>query len=400
MATLYLVTGGTGVITSSTNWSATSGGAPGVTPTSADDLVADANSLNAPLFTATATYNSLTFTNYTGNLTLNSGTLTIAQTLVYSSGMTTSGTAILNVGSSSLSTASINFNGVTHSGTFGFNNGASNGTVYTITGDINIIGTTNFGNSSSSGAGTKITLQGNGRVLMNAGMSIFGNGNRWLGGGTGGVSLHFVGTGSGVFTSGVNAYIFLPITFNKTSGTINQTVGSLYARTTTVTYISGNFTNFILNMQHANTINTAGMTWASVITSSSFTNNSLLSIAGTLTTSNSITIAGAGNITCNNLTNTNSLGLAAGKTLNINNTWTSVATAASVFTIYSTTLSAKTNIILSNSGNQDIAHTNGRDIDSDGGTTIMSYRAPSITRCDNWTTLPVITSINTNSILR
>lgn len=403
MATLYLVTGGTGVITSSTNWSATSGGAPGVTPTSADDLVADANSLNAPLITATALYNSLVFSGYTGNLTLTtSTTLTISRVLEYSSGMTTSGTGALNVGSSIYSTASINFNGVSHSGNFAFNNGSTLNTTYTITGDMNIMGTTSFGNTNAGGAGTKISLNGSGRVLMNGSMSIFGNGNRWLGG-NGGVTLHFVGSNSGVFTSGVNAYIFLNITFEKTGGTINHTVGALYTRgggSQTVTYVSGNFTNFVCSNQYPTIYNTAGMTWATFTTSSSFTNTSLLSIAGTLTTSGSITIAGAGNIICNNLTNLNSLGLAAGKTLNINNTWTSVGTAAAPFLIYSTTLGTKANVILSNSGNQDVAHTNGRDIDSDGGTTIMSYRATSISNCDNWTTLPVITSINTNSILR
>lgn len=403
MATLYLISGGNGLITSNTNWSTTSGGLSGATPTSTDDLIADANSLNTPLTTTTAVYNSLVFSGYTGNLTLTtSRTLTISRVLEYSSGMTTSGTGALNVGSSIYSTASINFNDVTHSGNFGFQNGTAANTVYTITGDMNIMGTTSFGNTNGGGAGTKISLNGSGRVLMNGSMTIFGNGNRWLGG-SGGVDLHFVGSNSGVFTSGVNSYIFLNITFQKTGGTINNTVGALYTRgvgSQTVTYISGNFINFICSNKYNTIYDTDGMIWSTFTASNNFTNNSLLSVKNTLTTSASIIIAGAGDITCNNLTNLNSLGLAAGKTLNINNTWTSVGTAASVFTIYSTTLSAKTNIILSNSGNQDIAHTNGRDINSDGGTTIMSYRAPSITRCDNWSTLPIITSINTNTILR
>lgn len=399
MANAYLVPGGNGNINSSTNWSTTSGGASGYTPVAGDNLIADANSMNAPLATIpNAIYESLTFSNYTGNFTLTSGTQTFRSGLIYSTGMTTSGTGTVNVGGVGMSTAFINFNGVTHTGAFGFNNGTQLQTVYTITGDMNIIGTTNFANGNSGGAGTKITLQGNGRVLMNSSMSIFGNGNRWLGGGTGGVSLHFVGNGSGVFTSGVNAYIFLNITFEKTGGTINHTVGSLHPRGSTVTYVSGNFTNFILNMQHSCTINTAGMVWSAVTTSISFTNPSTLSIQNTLTTSASITISGLGDIYCNTLTNTSSLGLAVGKSLFINSAWNSVATAATPFLIYSTTTGTQVNIVLATNGTQDIAHTNARDINSNGGKTIYSYRVASLTNTLNWATLPIITTVNTKTI--
>ncbi len=120
------------------------------------------------------------------------------------------------------------------------------------------------------------------------------------------------------------------------------------------------------------------------------------------TFSNSVasTIGGTGGINCNNLTTTNNLLFPVGSTTNIAGTLTAVATAASPFTIGTVTAGQRANMVLSNSGNQDVAHVNGRDIDSDGGTTIMSYRAASISNCDNWTTLPIITSINTNSILR
>lgn len=406
MAIKYLVSGGNGSWLHPSNWSLTSGGVGGAPqPTAGDDVIFDANSLNAPI-TVGGSSGCLTvyMSGYTGTMTYSS-TLNVGNSFEYSSGMTTAGSGTLLLGfnlSTPATTCVVKFNGVTHNASLTFSN--NNGTLctYNITGDMNIMGTTAFANSNLGGAGTKLSLAGSGRVLMNGSMTIFTNGNRWLGG-SGGVTLHFVGSNSGVFQSGVNSYIFLNITFQKTGGTINNTVGALYTRgvgSQTVTYISGNFINFICSNQYNTIYDTDGMIWSTFTASNNFTNNSLLSVQNTLTTSASIIIAGAGDITCNNLTNLNSLGLAAGKTLNINNTWTSVGTAASVFTIYSTTLSAKANIILSNSGNQDVAHTNGRDIDSDGGLTIYSYRAASIVRCDNWSTLPIITSINTNSILR
>ena len=209
--------------------------------------------------------------------------------------------------------------------------------------------------------------------------------------------------GSGNFTSGVASYIFLPVTFEKTGGTINMTVGALYLRSTSVTYVSGNFTNFILiNNVGTNIIDTNNFSWSSVSIGGSGGINlaSQLNVSGTFSNSISNTIGGVGGINCANLTTTGSLTLPAGSTTNISNTLTSVGTAAAPIVIGSSVSTVKANMILSNSGNQDVAHTNGRDIDSDGGTTIMSYRATSIVRCDNWSTLPIITSINTNSILR
>lgn len=395
MANAYLVPGGNGVITSSTNWSTVSGGASGYTPLSTDDLIVDANSLNAPLASATASFLSLTFSNYTGVFTLTtSTTLTISISLTYSTGMSTIGTGGLNVGSSVLSTADITSNGVTHSGNFAFSNGSNALTTYTITGNLNIIGTTTFANSNGGGAGTKIIINGS-DILCNSGFVLFGNGNRYVSGTS---QIRFVGNGSGSFQLGVNSYPRLSVIFEKTGGIINA-ISNYYLRDGSIKYISGTFTNFILSAAlGTNTIDTNTMVWLTANLSASNTLNSQLNVSGTCTASS--TLSGTGGITCTNLTLTGSLNLPIGSTTTISGTLTSVGTAAAPFTIATVTSGQRANMILSSTGNQDVAHTSGRDIDSDGGLTIMSYRAPSITNCDNWMLLPIITSINTNLILK
>lgn len=75
MALRYLVSGGNGNSNSTTNWSDTSGGASGASvPVTGDEVIIDAASLNAPItFNATMTIRTLTVSDYTGVLTINSG---------------------------------------------------------------------------------------------------------------------------------------------------------------------------------------------------------------------------------------------------------------------------------------------------------------------------------------
>lgn len=402
MATKYLVPGGSGTWTNSNNWSFTSGGASGAgQPNAVDDVIFDANSLNAPMtVNATSNCTSVYMSGYTGTITYTS-VLNVLNAFEYSSGTTVAGVGGLALGnntSTPSTTCSVNFNGVFHNAPLGFNNTTAANTVYTIASDIHIGSTVAFANSNAAGSGAKATING-GNVYCYAGFSIYGNGNRWVNGNS---DIIFVGGGSGNFVSGVSAFIQVPVIFAKTGGTINMTSGALYPRGITVTYISGNFTNFIAASNvSTNTFDTSGMIWSSFGVGGGALNlSSQLNVTGTFTNTTTLTIGGIAGINCANLTTTGSLTLPAGSSTNITSTLTSVGTAASPITIGSSVSTVKANIVLSNSGNQDVAHTSGRDIDSDGGTTIMSYRAPAITRCDNWTTLPVITSINTNSILR
>ncbi len=399
MADRYLVTGGTGFWNNTNMWSTTSGGPSGASiPTSTDDVFFDINSYNQNIVISAATsVNTLFCSGYTGTLGINA-ILTNSSALTYSSGMIVTGTSAVNLGNLAMSSAIINFNGVFHNTAFSFSNGTAASTVYTITGDIHIGSSLSFANGNLGGAGTKIVLNG-GNVYAYAGFSIFGNGNRWLGGTS---SLNFIGGGSGNFTSGVAAYIIIPITFAKTGGTINMTVGALYPRNSTVTYVSGNFTNFIFaSNAGSNNFETSGMTWSSgSIGGGAFGLLSQLNVAGTFTNTISNTINGTGGINCTNLTTTNNLLFPTGSTTTINGTLTATGTAAAPITIGTVTAGLRANMILNYNGNQDVSHTNGRDIDSDGGLTIMSYKATSISNCDNWTTLPITTSASKTLILR
>lgn len=400
MADRYLITGGTGNWNSTTNWSTTSGGASGASfPVSTDDVIIDVNSFNTNLTINVASVClSLSAVNYTGNIGFAS-TLNVYTDVTYSSGMTTSGSGTLTIGNVGFSTSAINFNGVTQTATLAFNNGTAALTTYTLTGDLNVTGAFTLANGNLGGAGTKMIVNG-GDVRFANGFSIFTNGNRWVNGTS---TFRFVGSGTGNFTSGVNSYITNPISFEKTGGTINMTSGALYSRNTVITYVSGTFTNFILAIQVGTCVlNTAGMNWSTMTISGSgtLTNNSLCTVINTFTNSISSTIGGAFGINCGNLTTTANLLFPTGSTTNISGTLTSTGTAASPITIGTVTSGLRANMILNYNGNQDVSHTNGRDIDSDGGLTIMSYKAASISNCDNWTTLPIITSINKNIILR
>ncbi len=106
----YLVPGGTGNWNSITNWSATSGGASGASfPVSTDDVIIDANSVNANLtVNVGSACLSINFINgHTGTLTINQ-TLTVSGNVTLGSGMTittSSGTPTLSVNATSTLTS-------------------------------------------------------------------------------------------------------------------------------------------------------------------------------------------------------------------------------------------------------------------------------------------------------
>lgn len=404
MATKYLVSGGNGDWTNSSNWSLTSGG-PGGTgqPNSADDVIIDANSLNTPLrINAAVSTSSVYMSNYTGVMTYNN-TLSVAQAFEYSTGMTTiNGGGALTLGSaggSPASVCSVNFNGVTHNAILNFNNLNLTLTTYTITGDLNVIGSVNFANSNLSGSGTKAVVNG-GNILCNSGFSIYGNGNRWI---TGTSTIYFVGSGSGTFTSGVSAFFLnMNIVFQKTGGVINMTSGAIYTRGTGITYISGVFTNFILAINTSSAVlDTAGMTWASIsVGGGSLTNNSLCTVSGTFSNSSALNIGGAGNFSLGNISSTNNLTFTSGVTVNVAGNVSIIGTAATPLIFGSSTSGVQINFYLNVDGTQDVAHVTASDVNSNGAKTIYDFRAPSLTNTNNWSLLPMQVGPNVKTILR
>jgi hypothetical protein len=101
MALRYWVTGGTGNYNSTTNWSASSGGASGASiPTTADDAIWDVNSGSGnAIINVSSVAKSVDFTNFTGTVDFQN-TLAVAGNMTLGTGMSfanTTGTATLRV---------------------------------------------------------------------------------------------------------------------------------------------------------------------------------------------------------------------------------------------------------------------------------------------------------------
>jgi hypothetical protein len=101
MATRYWVTGGTGNYDSTTNWSASSGGASGASvPTSADDAIWDANSgAGTVVINVPSDAKSIDFTNFTGTVDFQN-TLAVFGNMTLGAGMSfsnTTGTPLLRI---------------------------------------------------------------------------------------------------------------------------------------------------------------------------------------------------------------------------------------------------------------------------------------------------------------
>lgn len=105
MADRYLVPGGNGNSNSTTNWSASSGGASGASvPELGDHIIFDANSANTPLTINTAlTFTDLTIEDYVGDLIINANFSCNGGTILITSQVNISGTNSLRCGANNAS---------------------------------------------------------------------------------------------------------------------------------------------------------------------------------------------------------------------------------------------------------------------------------------------------------
>ena len=331
MANRYWVNGGTGNWSSTTNWSATSGGASGASvPGSADDVFFDNlgnsnSSVNSNFIVLSVNVSS----GYTSTLNITSNfTLTVTVNIILGASMTIAGTGFLVLGSQT--NASITSNGVvipnfriTHQST---------GTplTFTLNDVITCSGNLEIGNGNNN---QNCTINGN-SINATGNISILGN-NASLSRTNGTTVLNINGTGNQTLLSN-SGVLHLGTNINKASGTL--TIGSVsfplfrFGGNKTLTYITGAvsvFTNTFLDIYESAILNTAGISWENVrpqtsgtITfTSAFTlvkdwvNNAtqVLSGAGFFTTiggvlngngvNNSLTLCN--NLTCNGVTTSN-----------------------------------------------------------------------------------------------
>ena len=219
MPSRYWVTGGNGLWSSSTNWSATSGGASGASsPVSTDDVYFDANSGSGNSQVTTSTINNLNCTGFTGSWS-GTGQLNIGgSTIVMSASMTSTWT-----GSLTLTNASVSI--------------TSNGflwnvlTITTAAQTITLVDTMGVTQYTHTAGGTTNTINGGNLVWRGTGTFTISSG-RFLTG-TSTVVLAPLVSGSISITGG----IYNNVSINAT-GTISQ-IGAITIYSGTWTYTAG-----------------------------------------------------------------------------------------------------------------------------------------------------------------
>lgn len=318
MAARYLVPGGNGNYNSTSNWSATSGGASGASvPTSADDVIINSLSSNAPLIiNVLSQCKSFVCSSYTGIIS--------TQDYLVINGAGTGGHITLSAGST-----------ITGAGGFrkvGSSTGSiitSNGVIFdcnfdfasTATHQCNLTGTmvvnknvvfSTVSTTITTTIGTN-TLQIGGNLVMNHPA------------GSNGVSIIFIGsTTASIIQSPTSLSSFI-ITFNKT-GILNISDFYTTSGAKTITYTAGviNHTG-TLYIIGTYTFNTNGVNWNIIsFTSGSMVLNSLLK-ANTLikTNSSALTFSGTAGFEVDNFEynvfNSFVLRFTAGRTYKIKN---------------------------------------------------------------------------------
>lgn len=253
MATRYLVPGGDGNYNSTSNWSATDGGVSGATfPVAADDIIINANSLDAPItVNVVSACRSFNASNYTGTWTI-SNNLSVNGTaatgnITLSSGMTITGSAsFIKVPTST--TGVITSNGVLFNCNFIFQAAAT--TTTTITGAMQVDGNVTW---SLNSAGSTNTINGS---TLSIGGDIIHNSTV-----AGTSTIEMIGSTTATITQVATRYLSNNLIINKT-GILN--INNLYWGTAsrTLTYTSGivNHTGTLFATANT-TLNTNGMTW-------------------------------------------------------------------------------------------------------------------------------------------
>ena len=275
------------------------------------------------------------------NLTINTaGTITISGNVYYDTGtltytagtVTTTGSTLNIFASTTLATNGISWNNVTLGGS----------TNYAITLSNNL---TIGGNFLFSTTGTSaVTMNGN---TMNIGGNLTITGNSVL---TGTTALVLNGTGT--WSSSGGGIIRNNLTVN-TAGTLTIS-GNVYYNTGTFTYTTAagvTTTGSTLNIGVATTLNTNGITWNNITTTTAvvITLGSNLTLTGTLSIGNgttSFTLGGFSLISTN--ANLTMLGANATFTMPSNQTFKTLTITGTNATINSNTLTITENLTINN----------------------------------------------------
>ena len=320
MATRYLIPGGDGNYNSTSNWSDTDGGVSGATfPVAADDIIINANSLNAPInINVVSACKSFSASSYTGtvsvdndfsvNGTANTGNITL------SSGMTITGSAsFIKVPTST--TGVITSNGVVFDCNFIFQAAAA--TTTTITGAMQVNGNITWSlNSTDINTINSGTISVGGDIIHNSPVA-------------GTSPLQMIGSTTATITQVATRYLQTNLIINKGAGSFNQV--DLYWGTNgrTLTYTSGLVNHTGVLYLTTSVLNTNGMTWNTIVyatigsTSLTLTSTLLADSINSGANPASASFLGTHGFIVNNFSyivaNSFTLTFTAGKTYTINN---------------------------------------------------------------------------------
>jgi hypothetical protein len=245
MASRFWVTGGTGNWNSTTNWSATSGGASGASvPSTADTATFNASSgAGTATLDISPTVQTLTCTGFTGTLAFGTNTISLNSTGTIFTGattMTVTGTPQIICTDSSATTRNISPQAVTEANSISFRITAGTGSLNLSTAGVyrNIDFTDGTNPTGYAGAvtNTSITIYGN--FKASTGMSF-----------TGGTGTYTFAATSGTKTiTSAAVTIDRPFTFNGVGGTwqLQDALTSGSTRTLTLTSGTLNLSSYTL----------------------------------------------------------------------------------------------------------------------------------------------------------
>jgi hypothetical protein len=264
MADRYWVAGGTGNYNSTTNWSATSGGASGASvPVAADNVFFNASSgVGTATINAVSNCRDLNLTGFTGTIAFTSATLQVNGTIMNfgTGGYTITGTQglLLQTAMTITSAATAYTGNITFSGAVTYtlaNNMSVSGTVTSTNTNIINGNTLNIGGNFTHAHTSNIT----GTTIFN-----FNGTGTWSNTNTGALRNNTTINTAGTLTLGTNV--------NYNTGTLTYTAGTVVT------------TGSTLNIGASTTLNTNGITWnnISAVVTINITLGSDLTLTGAL----------------------------------------------------------------------------------------------------------------------
>ena len=244
MAARYWVSGGSGNWTSSTNWSATSGGLSGAgAPGTLDTAIFNALSgVGTATVNSNVTIQTLTMTGFTGTLAFGTNTISLNSTGTIFTGAATynvTGTPLIVCTNSSGTSRTINAGLPTEANSISFQFVAGTGSTNFTTGTAirSLVYSNTFTGSKASSTGTTLTIYGN--LTFKSGMTIAT--------GTGVVTFAATSGTQNIVSAALN--LNFPITFSGTATYRLQdalAVGTTTLRTITLTSGTLDLNNFTL----------------------------------------------------------------------------------------------------------------------------------------------------------